>query len=56
MSTSLPKFHVMMEGCLMRYPYRSQLRLAERSPMVTVVVGGDNNISAVRKINVTDGS
>jgi len=48
MSTSL---QVMVGGCFMRYPYSSQLRLAEESPMVTVKLGDDTRISAVRVNN-----
>jgi len=56
MSISLPKFQAMVGGCLMRYPYSSQLRVEEASPMFTLVVGDDISISTVRKINITDES
>jgi len=40
----------------MRQPYSSQLRVAEASLVVTVVVGDDISNSTVRKINITDES
>jgi len=43
-------FQVMMEGCLVRYPYSSQLRVAEGLPTVTVVAADDSSNSTLKRL------